>query len=64
MFEQMMKSIMPPGFDMDKAMKAVQDVAARIVRTDEATQAQAARLGAIEAKLDRILKGMEGKDNG
>lgn len=55
---------MPPGFDMDKAMKAVQDVAARIVRTDEATQAQAARLGAIEAKLDRILKGMEGKDNG
>jgi hypothetical protein len=63
MFEMLIKQMMPADFDMDKAMGAIKDVGARIVRTDERTARIEEALQRIETKLDRIVTTSEGKDN-
>jgi hypothetical protein len=60
----LIKQMMPPDFDMDKAMAAVKDVATRLVRTDERTVTMLDTLQRIETQQARILALLEAKDNG
>ena len=63
MLEALLQSIMPPGFDMQKAMDAVQSVAVKIVETHAAVKSIQATQVELQLKLDRILNLIEGQNN-